>query len=114
LEGRVIIPLTLLYILATIYRNSELATSAGLTYFLLGGLSSSLVLLGLSLMYINTGLTNLDGIYILASYFEIKDIESILTNILEIFNTTGQYLNIALIILSIGFLFKVASAPLHF
>jgi len=59
-------------------------------------------------MYINTGLTNLDGIYILASYFENKDIESILTN------TTGQYLNIALIILSIGYLFKVASAPFHF
>ena len=36
-EGRVTIPLTLLYLLSTIYRNSELATNGGLTYFLLGG-----------------------------------------------------------------------------
>ena len=29
-----------LYLLSSIYRNSELATKGGLTYFLLGGLSS--------------------------------------------------------------------------
>jgi NADH-ubiquinone oxidoreductase chain 2 len=32
-----------LYILATLYRNSESATSAGLKYFLLGGFSSCLI-----------------------------------------------------------------------
>jgi NADH-ubiquinone oxidoreductase chain 2 len=32
-----------LYILATLYRNSESSTSAGLKYFLLGGLSSCLI-----------------------------------------------------------------------
>jgi len=102
-----------IYILSTIYRNSELSTSAGLTYFLLGGLSSCLILLGSSILYINTGITNLDGIYILSNYFETKDIENILTNLLSN-NKTGEYLNIALIILSIGYLFKVASAPFHF
>ena len=56
-----------LYILATLYRNSELSTTAGLTYFLLGGLSSCFILLGSSLLYLNSGLTNLDGIYVLAS-----------------------------------------------
>jgi NADH:ubiquinone oxidoreductase subunit 2 (subunit N) len=35
-----------LYIFATLYRDSELSTSAGLTYFLLGGLSSCFILLG--------------------------------------------------------------------
>jgi len=54
-----------LYILSTIYRNSELATSAGLTYFLLGGLSSCFILLGSGLLYVNTGVTYFDGIYIL-------------------------------------------------
>ncbi|PHF88456.1 hypothetical protein COI45_28960, partial [Bacillus wiedmannii] len=34
------------YILAALYRDSESATSAGLKYFLLGGLSSGLILLG--------------------------------------------------------------------
>ena len=42
-----------LYILSTIYRNSESSTGAGLTYFLLGGLSSCIILLGLSFLYIN-------------------------------------------------------------
>jgi len=54
-----------LYILSTIYRNSELAIGAGLTYFLLGGLSSCFILLGSALLYVNTGLTYFDGIYIL-------------------------------------------------
>jgi len=58
-----------LYILSTIYRNSESSTSAGLTYFLLGGLSSCIILLGQSLLYINLGNTNLDGIYIIHNIF---------------------------------------------
>jgi NADH-ubiquinone oxidoreductase chain 2 len=51
-----------LYIFATLYRDSELATSAGLTYFLLGGLSACFILLGY-LLYLNSGITNLDGLY---------------------------------------------------
>ena len=54
-----------LYLLSTLYRNSELATSGGLTYFLLGGLSSCFILLGTALLYANSGSTNLDGIYVI-------------------------------------------------
>ena len=54
-----------LYILSTIYRDSESATSSGLTYFLLGGLSSCFILLGSGLLYINSGTTNLDNIYMI-------------------------------------------------
>ena len=39
-----------LYILSTLYRDSESATSSGLTYFLLGGLSSCFILLGSTLL----------------------------------------------------------------
>lgn len=53
-----------LYILSTIYRNSELSTSGGLMYFLLGGLSSCFILLGTALIYANLGTTSLDGLYI--------------------------------------------------
>lgn len=49
-----------LYLLSTLYRNSELATSAGLTYFLLGGLSSCFILLGTSLLYANSGTTSME------------------------------------------------------
>jgi NADH-ubiquinone oxidoreductase chain 2 len=48
------------YILAALYRDSESATSAGLKYFLLGGLSSALILLGSTLIYAYTGITNFE------------------------------------------------------
>lgn len=54
-----------LYLLATLYRNSEISTSAGLTYFLLGGMSSCFILLGTSLLYTNSGSTNLETFYII-------------------------------------------------
>jgi NADH-ubiquinone oxidoreductase chain 2 len=62
-----------LYLLATIYRNSELSTSAGLTYFLLGGLSSCLILLGTSLLYANSGTTSLDGYYIITGLSSVAN-----------------------------------------
>ena len=99
-----------LYLLSTLYRNSELATSAGLTYFLLGGLSSCFILLGQSLLYANSGSTNLDGYYIISSLADIsKD------NFKEAFSwSNDSYLNLSLLIMSVGFLFKVSAAPFHF
>ena len=98
-----------LYLLSTLYRNSELSTSAGLTYFLLGGLSSCFILLGTSLLYANYGTTNTDGYYIL-------------NNITDFFNSSWHsnltykpfYLNTSLLIMSAGFLFKISAAPFHF
>lgn len=97
-----------LYLLSTIYRNSELSTSAGLTYFLLGGLSSCFILLGTSLLYANSGTTNLDGFYVLTSLSNITQDES--ASIIS----KPFYLNISLLIMSVGFLFKVSAAPFHF
>lgn len=54
-----------LYIISSLHRNSESSTGSALTYFLLGGLSSCFILLGIGLIYANSGLTNLDGIYTL-------------------------------------------------
>ena len=90
-----------LYILATLYRNSESATSAGLKYFLLGGFSSCLILLGIGLIYSYTGLTNFESIYLLNSISGI-DQPAVL-----------QGLSLGLIIIFVGFLFKIAAAPLH-
>lgn len=97
-----------LYILSTIYRDSESATASGLTYFLLGGLSSCFILLGSSLLYLNTGTTNLDNIYVLISIYEINDIP----NLIYLFQP--HYFHISLIIMAVGFLFKVSAAPFHF
>ena len=58
------------YILSTLYRESESATSAGLKYFLLGCLSSCLILLGAGLIYAYTGLTQFEAIYSLVSVSE--------------------------------------------
>jgi NADH-ubiquinone oxidoreductase chain 2 len=62
-----------LYLLSTIYRNSELSTTGGLIYFLLGGLSSCFILLGTSLLYVNSGTTSMDGLYILNSIGDVND-----------------------------------------
>jgi len=53
------------------YRNSESSTSAGLTYFLLGGLSSCFILLGIGLIYANSGTTYIDNFYIITNLFNI-------------------------------------------
>lgn len=99
-----------LYLLSTIYRNSEQATSGGLTYFLLGGLASCFILLGSALLYANSGTTSLDGIYVIAS---ISDLGSDISN-----NTQSwykpDYINMSLLILCVGFLFKISAAPFHF
>lgn len=87
------------YVLATLYRNSESATTAGLKYFLLGGLSSALILLGTALIYSYTGLTQFESIYALTSVG--GDDEYVAAVVF------------GLVLLGIGFLFKVAAAPLH-
>ncbi len=99
-----------LYLLATLYKNSELSTAAGLTYFLLGSLSSCFILLGTSLLYANSGTTSLDGYYIITGISNIAyEFEK---GISDLYNPL--YLNISLLIMSVGFLFKVSAAPFHF
>jgi len=99
-----------LYIISTLYRDSEQATSGGLTYFLLGGLSSCFILLGSSLLYANSGTTNLEGIYVVSSISEVyPDLYPMLLSWYK-----PYYIHLSLIILSVGFLFKISAAPFHF
>lgn len=96
-----------LYLVSTIFKDSESSTKAGLTYFLLGGLSSCIILLALSLLYINFGNTSLENIYILHDIFNISNNESY-----YLYN--NYYINIVLVVLSVGLLFKISAAPFHF
>jgi NADH-ubiquinone oxidoreductase chain 2 len=94
-----------LYIICALHRNSESSTGSALTYFLLGGLSSCFILLGIALVYANSGLTNLDSIYAI-----ISDSESYI-------NFSIWYMDIymfySFLLISTGFLFKIAAAPFH-
>nr|UFY98574.1 NADH dehydrogenase subunit 2 [Corynespora cassiicola]UFY98591.1 NADH dehydrogenase subunit 2 [Corynespora cassiicola]UFY98608.1 NADH dehydrogenase subunit 2 [Corynespora cassiicola]UFY98625.1 NADH dehydrogenase subunit 2 [Corynespora cassiicola]UFY98642.1 NADH dehydrogenase subunit 2 [Corynespora cassiicola] len=99
-----------LYLLSTIYRDSEPATSGGLMYFLLGGLSSCFILLSTSLLYANSGTTNLDNLYIITSISNVS--KDNLTSLLYWYKSS--YIHISLLFMSVGFLFKVSAAPFHF
>jgi len=94
-----------LYIISSLHRNSESSTGSALTYFLLGGLSSCFILLGIGLIYANSGLTNLDGIYSIISDSE-RYVE---------YSTwyMHSYIFYSLLLISVGLLFKIAAAPFH-
>jgi NADH-ubiquinone oxidoreductase chain 2 len=117
------------YILATIYRNSESATNAGLKYFLLGGLSSCLILLGCVLIYSYTGLISFEDIYSLIVSCELSSISAQSAPVPEAmgasvagavdtalnvsYNDIGIVIQLGLILIFIGLLFKIAAAPFH-
>ena len=94
-----------LYIISSLHRNSESSTGSALTYFLLGGLSSCFILLGIGLIYANSGLTSLDGIYSI-----ISDSERYVDYSIWYMHS---YIFYSLLLISVGLLFKIAAAPFH-
>lgn len=96
-----------LYLLCSLYKNSELSTFAGLMYFLLGGLSSCFILLGTALLYTNTGTTSLDNFYVINNLYYLINNNTIYFNNLS-------YIDYSILIMVIGFLFKISAAPFHF
>ena len=105
-----------LYIISTLYRDSEQATTGGLTYFLIGGLASCFILLGSSLLYANSGTTSLEGLYVISSlsdiYPELEQSHSTFNIALSWYKP--YYIHISLMILAVGFLVKISAAPFHF
>ena len=87
-----------LYVLAGIRRGNLASNEAALKYFLLGAFATGFLLYGMTLVYGSTGSTNL---------FEIADFVK---------NPSAQsnpLLLMGLVLLIIGFGFKVASVPFH-
>jgi NADH-ubiquinone oxidoreductase chain 2 len=106
-----------LYLIASIYRDSERSVNAGLTYFLLGGLSSCIILLGQSYIYINTGTTSIESLNIIKNISEnVYFCQDIYISQLTLFTNLSilNYIQFSLILISIGFFFKIAGAPFHF
>ena len=103
-----------LYVLSTLYKDSELSTSAGLKYFLLGGLSSCLILFGIGLVYAYTGLTNFESIYSFISIYSLEVNNNYVQFIYPFFSKEfSESIFLGLIFIFVGFLFKISAAPFH-
>ncbi len=89
------------YVLAAFNREKNASTEAGLKYFLLGALSSGILLMGCAMIYGVTGTTNLGQLHML----------TINSSNLVSFNI--ETLTVGIIFLVIGFLFKMTAAPFH-
>ncbi len=85
-----------LYVIAAFRRDSLKSTEAGLKYFVLGALSSGLLLYGASLVYGYTGTTNFERI---AAVVAAEDI--------------SLGLLFGLVFLCCGLAFKISAAPFH-
>jgi NADH-quinone oxidoreductase subunit N len=83
-----------LYVVAAIDRDSERSTEAGLKYFVLGALSSGMLLYGASLIYGFTGTVSFAGIAKAANHASIG-------------------LVFGLVFLFAGFCFKISAVPFH-
>jgi len=90
-----------LYVLATFKRNSEFSTEAGLKYFILGALSSGILLFGISLIYGLTGSTNYETINHLLIGVSLENNENLIG------------LSIGILFIAVALLFKLAAAPFH-
>ncbi len=85
-----------LYVIAAINRESARSTEAGLKYFVLGALSSGMLLYGASLVYGFTGQTSFEGIY-------------------QAISTGDRSLGLifGLVFILAGLAFKVSAVPFH-
>ena len=83
-----------LYVLASLNRDSTKSTEAGVKYFVLGALSSGLLLYGCSLVYGFTGSTNY---YVIAENFSADNIA----------------LLFGLVFILVGLAFKISAVPFH-
>jgi len=83
-----------LYVIAAFHRDSVRSTEAGLKYFVLGGLSSGMLLYGASLIYGNTGTVSFAGIA-------------------QAVQHGGLGVTFGLVFLLAGLCFKVSAVPFH-
>ena len=86
-----------LYVIAAINRQSLKSSESGVKYFVLGALSSGILLYGCSLVYGFTGSTNFDEIR-----YALSNVENLNLGIL-----------FGLIFILVGLAFKVSAVPFH-
>lgn len=91
------------YVLAALKKNSSFSTEAGLKYFILGAIASSLILFGFSFIYGISGTTNFDELF-LFNYFLLNNCEE-----LELIFV----ILVGFILISVGLFFKLGFFPFH-
>lgn len=88
-----------LYVLAGFARNNVKSNEAGLKYFLLGAFSTGFLLYGMALTYGATGTTKISGI---AQFIAQNS-----------FLSKNPILLVGMLLMAVGFSFKIAAAPFH-
>ena len=86
-----------LYVLAGFRRDDPVSNEAALKYFLLGAFATGFLLYGMTLIYGSTGSTN---IFKIAEFIKTND-------------SSNPLMLMGIVLLVIGFGFKVAAAPFH-
>ena len=89
-----------LYTLCCLKRYSNKSLEAGFKYFLYGSFSSVILLFGLSLIYGSLGSLNLKEVHLLITIINYDSINCMI-------------LQVGLLCLLVGFLFKLAIFPFH-
>ncbi|MBF0588017.1 MAG: NADH-quinone oxidoreductase subunit NuoN [Magnetococcales bacterium] len=87
-----------IYVLAAFRRDDKRSSEAGLKYFVLGSLASGILLYGITLIYGASGTTTFTDIHAYVS----GDLHH-----------HGAIVNLGMILILIGFSFKIAAAPFH-
>lgn len=87
-----------LYVMAGLLTRDDRSVEAGIKYFLFGAITSAVMLYGFSLIY---GLTGTTQIYELRSAFQTG-------------NLPIELAGLAMILVLVGFGFKISAAPFHF
>jgi len=91
-----------LYILVSFKQNSHFSTESGLKYFIIGSVSSGLLLFGISIIYGFTGLLNFNDIYLYLYYLNKSD-----------YLLIYYILILSFIFILISFLIKISLSPFH-
>lgn len=90
-----------IYLLCGFHRYSSWSVEAALKYFILGGISSALLLFGITLLYGFTGCINFKDLYLFFNY----PTDNFSLDLLA---------HIGIIFILVGILFKLAIVPFHF
>ena len=90
-----------LYVLATYDRDNAVSSEAGVKYFVLGALSSGMLLFGASLVYGYTGTTNFS---VMTNLFTITD---------EAQSSVAYGAIVGMVMLIVALCFKISAVPFH-